>query len=191
MMIASEPLAAASAAQPLTVTSEDLLGLSQALNIPPGSGAEDSLIALVSRLDSLEYFQYFFSCFLGNYTGKWEAHNPNPATVIAKMGPVWRSFHGDFSDLPLRFTPGSIRLFPHCLVTWAYYSFAEMQALMPVHGDHFMWYPESREHRDAFTYAFFLLMCLRDEDTDEDVLEMIQELYEGALDYLRHLSAIN
>ncbi|KAI1126546.1 hypothetical protein F5Y10DRAFT_266980 [Nemania abortiva] len=149
----------------------DILDISKALGIQPGAnGSIESLVDLVRRLETVGYFPLFFKPYIAKYD--WGSHDPVKAlSSRARYVSQWA---------PSSMWSGDIESFSHCLAQWGYCIFTEVEGLLSQHGDGFMWFPESRPHREAFAYALFLLMCQRDGQAPE----IIPMLYKDVLRYL-------
>ncbi|KAI0107006.1 hypothetical protein GGR51DRAFT_559693 [Nemania sp. FL0031] len=150
---------------------EDLFGLFEVLGIKPETNGEaESLIDLIDNLETVGYFEHFFSSFFAGYD--WQSHEWDPVHVIEKKPNFAESWGRDLWY--------NLESFTDCLAGWRYAIATEIQELLPAHGDSFMWYPERGNPEDAFVYSSFLLICMRAGQAPD----LLPQLYADSLDYL-------
>ncbi|KAI0876384.1 hypothetical protein GGS24DRAFT_451769 [Hypoxylon argillaceum] len=142
-------------------------------------GGIDSLTDLVYRLETGEYLEHLFMPFLSTYD--WESHDTDPAKVGKSMKLIWDSVGGNTSLISSVYELDNIESFSECLAWWSHSIFMELEGLLSPYGDDFLWFPESRSHRDAFGYVLFLWMYLRNGNAPTTI---VLPLYVDALSYL-------
>ncbi|KAI1753089.1 hypothetical protein F4782DRAFT_529817 [Xylaria castorea] len=150
----------------------DLSDIANALGLQPRMiGGRQALTDLVYRLEKVEYFQVFFLTRLANYD--WASHDRDPEIVVNNV-------------MVLQNSPDSCRRseeskwFSECLVRWRHYISIEMDMLVRVHGEDFLWFPQSRTQKDAFGYVLFLYMYLRSGKAPA----IVSQLYADALRFV-------
>ncbi|KAI0857748.1 hypothetical protein F4860DRAFT_517537 [Xylaria cubensis] len=158
--------------QPCTQIPEDLSDIAYAVGLRTWMpGGKRALAELVGRLEQIRYFDVFFLYELKGYD--WNSHDRNPEIIVNNVT-TYRDRLVDRSQSEQN------RWFSSCIVSWRHYISIEMITLVRVHGEHFLWFPQSQAQRDAFGYVLFLYTYLRSGKAPAIVLD----LYADALKYL-------